>query len=301
MHAGEVPTDEALVHRLLAAQFPHWAAASVVRVVSAGTDNALYRLGADMVVRLPRIEWAAGQVEKEARWLPVLAPHLPLTIPTPLALGEPAEGYPWRWGVYRWLPGERATFDMLSDPHQAASDLAGFVAALQRVDISGGPVVAPDSAGRGAPLANRDAETRRCIEELRALHMIDDGTALAVWEDAVSAPAWDRAPVWLHGDLQAGNLLATGGRLSAVIDFGCLTIGDPATDIMAAWLYLTPATRPIFRAALDVDDATWRRARGWALSMAVIALPYYYQTNPGLSAIARHAIGESLSDFATNG
>lgn len=301
MHAGEIHTDADLVRRLLAGQFPRWAGLPVERVASPGTDNALYRLGEDLVARLPRIGWAAGQVEKEARWLPVLAPHLPLAVPLPLALGEPAEGYPWRWGVYEWLPGETATLERIADERQAAVDLAEFVTALQRIDAGDGPRPGQSGSGRGAPLVTRDDETRRCIEELRALQMIDADAAIAVWDVAVNAPVWDRPPVWLHGDLQAGNLLASDGRLSAVIDWGCLGVGDPACDVMTAWLYLTPATRPTFRAALGVDDATWARGRGWALSMAVIALPYYYQTNPGLSAIARYAIGETLADFAEHG
>jgi aminoglycoside phosphotransferase (APT) family kinase protein len=301
MHANEVHTDADLVRRLLATQFPHWADLPIEPVPSAGTDNALYRLGDDMAVRLPRIGWAVGQVEKEVRWLPLLAPYLPLDIPVPLATGEPAEGYPWRWGVYRWLDGEPATVDRVSDPRQAAVDLAGFVVALQRIDTTGGPRPGEGNSSRGVPLASRDAETRKCIEELRDLGMIDADTAIAVWEDALSAPVWDAPPVWIHGDLQSGNMLAREGRLSAVIDFGCLGVGDPACDVMPAWIYLTGQIRSTFRAALGVDSATWRRGRGWALSFAVVALPYYYETNPGLSAIARYAITESLSDFAENG
>ena len=214
MHADEVDTDVSLVCRLLAGQFRHWADLSIEPVRSAGTDNAIYRLGDDMAVRLPRIHWATGQVEKEHQWLPRLAPHLPLAIPVPLAKGKPAEGYPWGWSVCQWLEGETATFGRIADPRQAAKDLARFVAALQRIDPTNGP-----PAGRGVPLAMRDAETRSAIADLH--DMLDTDAATAAWEAALEAPVWDRVPVWFHGDLLPGNLLFERGRLSAVIDFGC--------------------------------------------------------------------------------
>ncbi len=296
MHADELDISAPLVQRLLAAQFPQWADLPLTPVRSAGTDNALYRLGADMVVRLPRIHWAVGQAEKEHRWLPHLAPHLPLAIPLPLALGEPDTGYPWRWAVHHWLPGENATAAHIVDPRQAALDLARFIAALQRIDATSWPPPRPDDSYRGEPLIRRDAPTRAAITALR--DVIDTDAATAVWEAALAAPPWSGPPVWLHGDLQAGNLLAVQGRLSAVIDFGCLGVGDPAGDVMAAWLYLGADTRDLFRAVLQVDDATWARGRGWALSVGLIALPYYRDTNPVLAGIARRAIDEALEGYA---
>lgn len=292
MHADEVDTDAALVRRLLAAQLPRWADLPVAPVPSAGTDNALYRLGDEMVVRLPRIESAAGQVEKEWHWLPALVPHLPLPIPVPLAQGAPSEGYPWRWSVTRWLEGENATVGRLAAPCQAATALAGFIAALQGIAPDGGPPPGRHNAFRGAPLARRDASTRAAIAALRGT--IDVDAATAAWEAALRAPAWPGPPVWIHGDLQPANLLVAQGRLSAVIDFGCLGVGDPACDVMAAWTFLTADTRDVFRTALPVDDATWERGRGWALSFGLIALPYYRDTNPVLAGIARRAIDEAL-------
>ena len=294
MHADEVATDAGLVRRLIAAQFPRWASLPITPVPSAGTDNALYRLGDDMVVRMPRIHWATGQIEMERRWLPHLAPHLPLAIPTPLAVGEPAEGFPWAWSVYRWLDGDNATLDRLADPDQAARDLARFVHALQGVDTTGAPQTKPGTFGRGVPLADRDAGTREAIAACDGL--IDTSAAMAAWEAALAAPVWQGPPVWLHGDLQSGNLLARQGRLSAVIDFGALTVGDPACDLMVAWNLFTAGPRAAFREAMAVDDATWARGRGWALSPALVALPYYRETNPGLAAIARHAIAEVLAE-----
>lgn len=296
MHADEVATDAALVEQLIAEQCPQWAGLPVVPVPSAGTDNALYHLGNALVVRLPRIAGAVAQVTKEQRWLPQLAPHLPLAIPTPLAQGEPGAGYPFPWSVYRWLPGENATLDRLADPVQAAADLAGFSAALQGIDATGGPLPGSHNFGRGVPLAERDAATRACSAELDQLGMVDAEAATAAWDDALQAPAWDGPPVWLHGDLQSGNLLAQDGRLNAVIDWGALGVGDPACDLQPAWNLFTGEARQVFRETLGIDDATWARGKGWALSIGLIALPYYHQTNPTLAGIARVAIEAVLAD-----
>ncbi len=294
MHADEVQTDVNLVRRMLAAQFPQWAELSVRPVLSAGTDNALYRLGEDMAVRMPRIHWAAGQVEKEHEWLPRLAPLLPLTIPAPLAQGAPAEVYPWCWSVTTWLEGENATLDRMADPREVATALARFNLALQRIDATGGPPPGAHNSGRGAPLAMRDAATRAAIDACAGL--IDTGAAAAAWESALQVPARDGPQVWIHGDLQSGNLLAVNGRLSAVIDFGCLGVGDPACDLIVAWNLLSADARKVFRDDLAVDEATWARGRGWALSIGLIALPYYLTTNPVLAVINRRAIEEVLAE-----
>jgi aminoglycoside phosphotransferase (APT) family kinase protein len=290
MHAEEIHTDVALVRRLLAAQFPQWADLALRRVASAGTDNALYRLGDDLVVRLPRIHWALGAVDKELRWLPMLAPLLPVAIPVPLAKGMPAEGYPWEWGVYPWLKGENPIIDRIAEPDALARDVVQFVRALQRIDGAGGP---PSS--RGVPLVTRDEPTRAAIAELQG--MIDTDAATAAWDAALRIPDWSGPDLWLHGDLLPGNLLLQGGRLTGVIDFGVMGVGDPACDLIVAWGVLPRESRQIFRAELGADDATWARGRGWALSVAVIALPYYKDTNPVLAATARQLIREVLAEY----
>jgi len=294
MHADELDIDATLVRRLLVAQFPQWADLPLEPVLSAGTDNAIYRLGDDMAVRLPRIAGAIPQVEKEHRWLPKLAPHLPLAVPVPLAKGSPGEGYPWHWSVYRWLKGADATTGRIADLNQAATDLAQFVVALQRIDPAGGPAPGPDNFFRGVPLAQRDAATRSAIASLDGV--VDTDAVTARWEAALKAPGWEGAPVWIHGDLSSGNLLVEGGRLTAVIDFGCLGVGDPASDAVVAWTLLSGESRDVFRAALSVDDATWTRGRGWALSWALIFIPYYLDTNPVGVANARRTIDEVLAD-----
>lgn len=289
MHADEVDIDASVVQRLLGAQFPQWANLPIRAVPSAGTDNALYRLGEDWVVRLPRIESAVQDVDKEREWLPKLAPDLPLPIPVPLATGTPAEGYPWPWSVYRWLEGENPRVDRLTNPSGVATQLAQFVLALQQIDSAGGP-----PARRGRPLPVQDAPTRAAIEALGG--MIDTAAATAAWDAALEAPQWSGSAVWVHGDLSPGNVLIAKGRLSAVIDFGCLGVGDPACDLIVAWNLLPADQRDVYRAALQVDHATWARGRGWALSVALIQLPYYRNTNPALAANARHVIHEVLAD-----
>jgi aminoglycoside phosphotransferase (APT) family kinase protein len=293
MHAGEVPTDASLVGRLIDAQFPQWSDLPIEPVRDRGTDNALYRLGGELVARLPRIHQATLALQKEYRWLPRLARLLPLAVPMPLAKGMPADGYPWEWSVYRWLEGEPATVEPVTDLDQAAVDLAQFIAALQRVDPLDGPPPGKHNGFRGEPLAARDRAVRTSIAALG--DEIDVGRVTAVWEAALRAPVWRRSPVWIHGDLDARNLLVVEGRLSAVIDFGCLGVGDPASDVMVAWKVLSAESRDTFRAALSIDDATWVRSRGWALSQALGALSYYtLETNPVLVREARRWLSEVL-------
>ncbi len=294
MHEDEIATDAHLVRRLLAARFPDWANLPIVPVHSSGTDNAMYRLGDDMAVRLPRAEWAQGQIDKEQRWLPILAPRLPLAIPVPLAKGEPTDEYPCSWSIQRWLPGENAIVAHIADPRRAAADLAGFVAALHGIDSPAAPPPGRSDSSRGVPLARRDAATREAIASLDGV--VDTTAAAAAWEAALGEPPWSAAPVWIHGDLTPGNLLVDSGRLTAVLDFATLAVGDPACDLAVAWSFLSAETRPVFRAVLGVDEATWARGRGWALSLALIVLPYYMHTNPVMVAGAHRTIAEVLAD-----
>lgn len=293
MHPNERIVDVGLVHRLLSAQFPHFAHFRISPFPSHGTDHTLFRLGDDMVVRLPRIHWATAQAELERRWLPRLAPHLPLIVPEQLAMGEPGEGYSWSWTIYRWLDGENAVGSPHADTVATAVVLAEFIRALQAADPTGGPLADATSGGRGAPLSARDADTRRAIAESRGL--VDIVAVATAWEAALRAPVHDGPPVWIHGDLEPGNLIMRDGRLSAVIDFCCLCLGDPACDLIPAWSVFSGAAREAFRAALDVDEAAWARGKGWALSTAIIALPYYKDTNPVLADGARQKIEAVLN------
>ncbi|MYV98636.1 aminoglycoside phosphotransferase family protein [Streptomyces sp. SID3343] len=292
--AAAIDVDAPLVAELIAAQFPQWADLPLVPVDSGGTDNTIYRLGTELSVRLPRVEWAVLSVEKEQRWLPGLAAHLPLDVPVPVAMGAPAEGYPWPWSVYAWLDGRDATVARPADPRRAAVALAEFVAALQGIDAADGPPPGAHNFFRGEPLARRDRDTRVAIADLADL--FDTDALTARWEAALRAPGWTGPPVWIHGDLHAGNLLTVDGRLSAVIDFGGLAVGDPAADVMTAWSVLSADTRELFRAALAIDDATWARARGWALTVAVVALAYYRDAGHAIEHSARRQLDELLAE-----
>jgi aminoglycoside phosphotransferase (APT) family kinase protein len=253
-----------------------------------------------MVVRLPRIRRATATLDKEIRWLPRLAPLLPLAIPAVLVVGKPADSYPFAWSVYSWLEGETATLDRIADRREAARDLAQFVAAVQRVDPTGGPPPGQHNASRGVPLAMRDDSTRAAISSLTG--RIDVDAVTAAWEASLRAPGWRGTPVWFHGDLDSRNMLVERGRLSAVIDWGCLGVGDPACDVMVAWKLLSADTRDIFRVELSVDRATWVRARGWALSQALIALSYYtVDTNAVLVLEAQRWMAEVLADQTAAG
>lgn len=307
MHPDEIDTDVTLVRRLLAAQFPHWAELPIQPVCAGGTVYALYRLGADMLVRLPLRATYLTELAKEREWLPRLAPHLPLAIPTPLAQGDPGEGFPWPWVIYRWLEGVDAAVAPIADLRRAAHDLARFLDALWRIDPTGGPPPGAHNYFRGLPLARRDEQTRAAIATLHTmldgglengLHLdLDLSAAAEAWDASLKAPVWDRPPVWIHGDLVPLNMLVHEGQLSAVIDWGGLAVGDPACDLMVAWRLLTAESREVLRGELAIDDAAWARGRGWALSTALIALPYYHRSNPLLAANARRSIDEVLVDY----
>jgi aminoglycoside phosphotransferase (APT) family kinase protein len=289
LHEDELPVDAALVRRLLEAQFPDWAALPLAALPTGGTDNAIFRLGDGLSVRLPRQPQAPGALAGEAEWLPRLAPHLPVAVPTPVALGAPGEGYPSEWAIHEWLDGDDASGAPL-DLRRAAVDLAGVLLALRSIDPAGGP----GPAGRGGPLAQRDDAVREAIGALG--DAVDAEAVTAAWEESLAAPAWDGPPTWIHGDIDARNLLVTDGRITGLLDWGCACVGDPACDVKAAWAVLDAETRPIFRGRLGVDDATWSRGRGWALSQALIALPYYMDTYPVIVREARRWLAEALAD-----
>jgi aminoglycoside phosphotransferase (APT) family kinase protein len=274
MHADEVDVGEALVRRLLRAQLPHLADLPLAIVEPWGTDNAIWRLGRELVLRLPLIGWASGQPEFEATWLPRLAPHLPVAVPEPVALGEPDADYPYRWAVHRWLPGEPASYDRLADPTGFATDLAAVVLALRRIPTGG----APPARNRARPLADYDVDTRAAID--RAAHLIDALAARAVWEAALAARPHDGPPVWVHGDLE-GNGILQDGRLTGLVDWGLGCAGDPAVDVQVAWSPLfDDRSRRTFLDAVEADEDTIARARGAAVNQACAALPYYLDTYP---------------------
>jgi aminoglycoside phosphotransferase (APT) family kinase protein len=265
-------------------------------VATSGTENAIYRLGDEMAVRLPYRPVTDDQLDKLGHWLPKLAPRLPLPIPSVLARGAPTDDYPATWSIVRWLTGEEATLEQLTDPVHAARSLAAFVTALRTTDATGAPMPGEHNFWRGVPLAARDGLTRTRIRESAGL--IDAKAVTRAWDQALSAPAWEGPSAWLHGDLAPDNLLVRDGRLSAVIDWGGLAAGDPATDLLPAWNLFRGASRDAYRDALGADEAAWARGRGLALSVSIIALPYYIDTIPLRAQRAFEVIREVLADGA---
>ena len=275
-NSPEVLIDASLVRRLVATQFPHWKELAIKPVALGGWDNRTFHLGEKMLVRMPSAQVYSLQVEKEQKWLPKLAPLLPLQIPIPLAIGEPADGYPWKWSIYRWLDGDTAASIPIANLSDFAASLAQFLIALQRIDTTGGPLPGLHSFYRGGSLRTYDVETRQALATLNG--KIDINAATELWEDAL-ATSWHGFPVWVHGDLSCGNLLVQEGRLSAVIDFGQLTIGDPACDLAIAWTFFEGKSREIFRSMLPLDAGTWARGRAWTLWKALILAAGLTNTN----------------------
>ena len=302
LHDDEIPVDTGLVRALVDRAMPHHSGLPVCRLDSSGSSNALFRLGEDLLVRLPRQPGGSATIAKEARWLPVLGPSLPVEVPEVVAVFEPCCGYPERWSVVRWIDGEHpavVTPETPADPRRRglAADLAAVVHSLRLAEVPSEAVSDPDLRWyRGDPLATMDVVTRQNIERCRALSdfSFDLDAAEWLWEDAMKLPgAKDRPAVrWYHGDLAAENLLMRDGGLAAVLDFGGLAIGDPAVDLAVAWEVLDPPAREIFRSQLAVDDATWMRGRAWALSITLM-IWYYWTTMPQRKS-SRIAIGRNV-------
>jgi aminoglycoside phosphotransferase (APT) family kinase protein len=276
---------------LVARQFPAWAGLPVRRVAHSGWDNRTFHLGDDKLIRMPAAPWYRKQVAKEQAWLPNLAPQLPLPIPTPLAKGEPDETYPWEWSIYGWIEGETAAHGEVADQVTFARRLAAFLAALHRADASGAPEAGRHNFFRGGPLSTYDAETRDVVAKLGG--KVDATACLALW-DAALADRWDHAPVWVHGDFAAGNLLVKDGELCAVIDFGCCAVGDPACDLAIAWTFLEGEAREAFRQALPLDRGTWARGRAWTLWKALIT----WAGTPEEADASRRIVEDLLADQA---
>lgn len=285
--AAELDVGPDLVRALLAEQHPRLADRAL-RPLASGWDNVLYRLGDDLIVRLPRRRLGADLVAHEVRWLPELAVGLPIPVPSPVEVGGPSEAlaYPWSWTVVPWFPGASAVTAPPADEHRAAEALGAFVAALRRP----APPDAPTNPYRGIPLAGRERFTREAIAELGPGAGVDRGAVARAWADLAALPGWDGPPQWLHADLHPNNVIVHRGEVRAVVDFGDLCGGDPALDLMIAWFLFGPAARATFRAAAAVpDDDTWRRSRGWALAISV-SIVAHTDDDPAFAAVARRTL-----------
>ncbi|WP_435830440.1 aminoglycoside phosphotransferase family protein [Micromonospora echinospora] len=292
-----ITVDAEQVHRLVADQFPQWADLPVQPVANGGWDNWSFHLGSHKLVRLPSASEYAEAVDKEHRWLPVLAPELPLPIPTPLAKGEPATGYPYPWSIYQWLHGEPASADRITDPGRFALELAEFLVALQSVNTTDGPRPGQHNWYRGGTLRTYDGTTQRALTALDG--HIDVTLAGEIWKCALDA-RWDGVESWFHGDIAQGNLLLHDGKLAAVIDFGTCGVGDPACDLAIAWTLLTADGRQAFRERLSVDDATWARGRGWALWKTLVTCAQTVGDADGSAAGALRVLNEIFSEYAAD-
>jgi aminoglycoside phosphotransferase (APT) family kinase protein len=290
LHENETDICTELVQHLLETQFPELAHQPLDLLAAGGTENVLYRLGTDFLLRLPRTDSSVAPLEKDSTWLGYVAPHLPLEIPKQIALGKPNEAYPFVWGVYQWLEGRDLFTAPAQDLHALAHDLAGFIKAMQRIPIPPNP---PPS--RGTPLLSEDLDVRQSMALLP--EEFQPRVLENIWAAAVALPVWDGTPVWSHGDMHGANLLARDGKLSAVIDFGALGVGDAVYDYATAWQVLNAPSRAEFRTLLGLEDVVWWRARGKALRSAVLAYPYYKDTNPVLTGIAVHSIQQILLDY----
>ncbi|MFG1603728.1 aminoglycoside phosphotransferase family protein [Actinoplanes sp. NPDC049265] len=302
LHADEILVDVELVRRLVGRAMPEHAAAPVRRLRSSGSTNSLFRLGDDLLVRLPRQPGGSAAISKEAKWLSAFAPRLPVSVPEVVAVFGPDRDFPERWSVVRWIEGEHpGVVDQGSpaDPRRQdlATDLAAVLETLWRTDLPTGAESDPSLRWyRGEPLATMDQVTRENIERCRSLpdFGLDLDAAERVWDEALALPgaAQRAAPRWYHGDLAAENLLLRNGRLTAVLDFGCLAVGDPTVDLAVVWEILDPPAREVFRKRLGVDDAAWLRGRAWALSITLM-IWYYWTTMPDRRA-SRIAIGRNI-------
>ena len=288
MHQDERDIDESLVRQLLIEQFPQWSKLPIVRVASTSTVNAIFRLGDDMCARLPRTP-RFHDIDKEVCWLRALTGRLPLTIPEPVAVGEPNEAFAWKWAVFRWIEGQPWRDEEIT-PVAEAARLAQFLHALESLDPATIPCPSSMHAGR---LADGDQVVRTCAR--LASRRVDTGSVLRAWDRALEVADWDRAPVVVHSDMMAGNVLIRGGRVAAVIDWASVHAGDPASDLQLAWRLLSGEARRAFRSEMKFDDATWERARGWVLR-SVIGVVYYAETNPLFAAENLAALQAALAD-----
>jgi aminoglycoside phosphotransferase (APT) family kinase protein len=288
MHEHEVVVTMEMARELVNDQFPAYAGCTLTPVQSLGTVNVLYRLGTEMLLRFPRvIDWAT--VDKECKWIPYLAPHLPLRVPEPVALGQPTDQYPCIWGIFRWIPGDLYLDVGVQDEADAACRVAAFVNALHAIPV---PEQAP-CAGR-LPLKELDDSTREAMAA--ATELPDHQRLERIWADCLQAQPWEGVRSWIHADLLRTNLLVNHGRISAVLDFGSAGAGDPAHDLIPAWSLFGEKGRRVFRQQVRADADAWGRARGYALHQAALIIPYYRDTNPGFVSLAMQTMREILQD-----
>lgn len=290
MHPDEFHINANLVRELLTEQFPNWSKLDLQEILPKGTDNAMFKLASDKLVRLPRTKQSATNIEKELLWLPKFSSLLPIAIPTLLGSGSANKKYPLPWVIYNWLEGKSTDKEGDIDLGQAAVNLGNFVVAMQKIDPTNGP-----KCNRGQPLNKCNKGVLESIESLKGEY--DTNLLTKIWESTLETPAWSGDPVWIHGDLHSGNILVKNKKITAIVDFGLAGIGDPAADMMLAWTVLDAENREIFRSIAKPDDHTWARGRGWAFALGALGYPYYRKSNPEFAHIAKRSLDEVIADF----
>ncbi|MFK7824157.1 MAG: aminoglycoside phosphotransferase family protein [Oligoflexales bacterium] len=290
LHDDEVDIDVTIVKHLIAKQFPQYDRQVVSALVPSGTDNKMFKLGLDKIVRLPRTSGAVASLQKEEKWLPIIGENLPTAVPIPIHAGEPTKEYPFPWLIIPFISGSTPGLSNPLDGEQAAFDLAKFIGAMQQQDTNGAPLCT-----RGQHIKNRDSAVRKSVELLGDEYDLDQ--LLEIWNDSVNTPRWEGPSCWIHGDLHVGNILSNGGKINAIVDFGLCGVGEPSCDFMPAWTLLKKENREKFRSLINADENCWKRARGWAFSMGVLGYPYYKNTNPIFASIAKNAMDQAIADF----
>ncbi|MGW6929719.1 aminoglycoside phosphotransferase family protein [Lentzea sp. NPDC054927] len=299
LHENEIPTDEAVVKALLRNQRPDWASLPLAPA-GAGTDNTMFRLGDELLVRLPRTADKARSLNKERTWLPRLGPLLPRQIPEPVHAGTPAPEFPLPWSVYRWIDGTEVSSNAVQDWAVFGTDLATFVHELHNIDLMGAARAGDLSWYRGGTLKDCEEAISAYFANCRATEdsSLDVETLEQLWRTAIELPEPSSPHVWLHGDLRPANLLAAKGRLHAVIDFGCLSVGFPAAEHAPIWDLPDPA-RQAYWNATNIDDLTWTQARAWAIAVGIAGISYYRNTWPAFVTDCRTRLEAILTDAAT--
>lgn len=291
LHNTEAKLSLEVVKQLLNEQFPEWSHQTIHPLSHQGTDNVMLKLGENKILRFPRTQRSEESLKKEFLWLPKLDSSLPIQIPHILGVGRPNEQYPYQWAIVNFLEGRSPSDSNPLNLTLAAKDLGNFIKELQKVDTINAPL-----CSRKPPSMSCDKETR---ESMLALSDVFDIKVIdKLWDLALEVSSWKMDPVWLHGDIHAGNLLVQGRKLTGVIDFGMSGVGDPACDLIVAWMLFDQDAREIFHSAVNPDEAMWDRARGCALHFGIMAYSYYKNRDPFLAGVAKRTLNEILMDLA---
>ena len=284
-----------IAENLIKQQFSPIENLSVKPAQATGSDNFIFRVGNDLLIRLPRHASSESQLKKEIKWLPLLSEVLPVSIPQIYFKGSPAPEFPFQWGIFKWIDGSIYDPLLFENTDHIVNTMVHFIHALWKADPSNGPEYGEHNNFRGQPLAERDKQTTEAIKTLP--HFYKQETLTSLWNTACTMNVWNKPYIWVHGDLHWGNILTKNDNLSGIIDFGSLGLGDPAVDVMCAWILFSPEKRRLFKQKINVDTPTWTRGMGWALSFAAIALPYYLPKKHILADIASFTLDNIMADL----